>query len=53
LRDISESPAKESDGYELPPWEDRWADEGFAVLALKDKLVKQLQPAAFELKAKL
>jgi hypothetical protein len=53
LRDIAGSPAKNSDGYELPPWEDRWADEGFAVLALKDKLVKQLQPAAFELKAKL
>lgn len=31
LRDIAGSPAKESDEYELPQWEDRWADEGFAV----------------------
>lgn len=59
LRYISGRPAKESNAYDLPLFEESWPEEGFAVLALKDKLVKQLNPtpvgpvSQLELKAKL
>lgn len=59
LRYIAGRPARESDAYELPLFEDSWPQEGFAVLALKDKLVKRLNPSPvgpvsqLELKAKL
>jgi hypothetical protein len=53
LRDISGPQAKYSDAYELPAYENKWADEGVAVLVLKDKLVKRLQSPFLKVKAKL
>lgn len=44
LRRIAGSPAKGTEGYELPAYEDRWVDYGLAILGLKDKFVKSLAP---------
>lgn len=48
LRSIAGPPAKESAGYELPPYEDNWPDLGLAVLGLKDQYVKSLEPSPGE-----
>ena len=55
LRAIAGSPQIGTDGYELPPYEDRWVDLGFAVLALKNKWVDGLtgKDGVTQLKAKL
>ncbi|RDW70983.1 putative dimethylaniline monooxygenase [Coleophoma cylindrospora] len=53
IRDLAGPPAEESDAYKLPAWQDSWPEEGFAVLALKDKLVQRLNPRPSEIKAKL
>lgn len=37
LRDLAGSPAAGSDGYELPPWDDKWADLAFAIPGLKER----------------
>ncbi|KAJ9602108.1 hypothetical protein H2200_013468 [Cladophialophora chaetospira] len=37
LRDLAGPPAITSSGYELPPWDDKWAELGFSVIQLKDK----------------
>jgi thioredoxin reductase len=46
LTNLAGPPAPGTDGYELPPWEDRWAEQAFEVLQLKDKYWKSLQKAA-------
>ncbi|KAB8236264.1 uncharacterized protein BDW43DRAFT_323986 [Aspergillus alliaceus] len=48
LRDLAGPPAPETSAYELPPWEDEWAEQGFGVLGLKDKYWKSLKAAAVE-----
>jgi hypothetical protein len=56
LRDLAGPPADESDAYELPAWEDRWAEQAFEVLQLKDRYWKALKKAAdspSQVKAKL
>lgn len=56
MRDISGKLGVGSGEYELPHWEDRWADDGFAVLKLKDELVKRLNGkggSGVEVRAKL
>ncbi|KAF4635625.1 hypothetical protein G7Y89_g2462 [Cudoniella acicularis] len=45
LRDLAGKPASGTKAYELPAWEDKWAELGFAVLALKDKYWKSLKKA--------
>ncbi|KAI9932001.1 hypothetical protein ASPWEDRAFT_171871 [Aspergillus wentii DTO 134E9] len=42
LRDLAGPPAPGTNGYELPPWEDKWAAQGFEILQLKDKYWKGL-----------
>lgn len=37
LRDFAGPPAKGTDAYELPEWDDEWAALGFEILQLKDK----------------
>ncbi|KAB8079141.1 hypothetical protein BDV29DRAFT_152008 [Aspergillus leporis] len=53
LRDLAGPPALGTSAYELPPWEDRWAELGFGVLGLKDKYWKSLKAAAGQVQAKL
>jgi hypothetical protein len=55
LRDFSGRPAAGTTAYELPAWEDKWGELGFAVLALKDKYWKRLkaQGNSSQIKAKL
>jgi hypothetical protein len=55
LRELAGKPADGTKGYELPAWEDNWAELGFAALALKDKYWKSLNKTEpFEpLRAKL
>lgn len=55
LVDLAGKPAGGTKGYELPAWEDRWGELGFAVLGLKEKYWKSLKRAAEpeQLKAKL
>ncbi|KAJ5881320.1 dimethylaniline monooxygenase [Penicillium subrubescens] len=56
LHDFAGPPAKESDANELPAWEDRWAEQAFEVLQLKDKYWKSLKKAtdsSSQVKAKL
>ncbi|KAF2640573.1 dimethylaniline monooxygenase [Massarina eburnea CBS 473.64] len=56
LRAVAGKPAEESDGYELPEWEDEWAVKGFAVLAAKTEWWKKLKEEAEandKIKAKL
>lgn len=55
LRDLAGKPAEGSAGYELPAWEDKWGELGFAVLQLKEKYWKSLKGAGDEqqIKAKL
>ncbi|KAL1879053.1 hypothetical protein Plec18167_004350 [Paecilomyces lecythidis] len=36
-------PAPESEAYELPPWDDKWAELAFAVLPLKEKYWKSVR----------
>ncbi len=45
LREFAGKPAEGTKGYELPAWDDKWAELGFAVLALKDKYWKSLKKA--------
>jgi hypothetical protein len=42
LRRFAGRPAEGTRGYELPAWEDKWGELGFAVLALKDAYWKRL-----------
>ncbi|PLB45803.1 putative dimethylaniline monooxygenase [Aspergillus steynii IBT 23096] len=42
LRDLAGPPAQGSTGYELLPWEDSWAEKGFAILQHKDAYWKSL-----------
>ncbi|KAJ5388705.1 hypothetical protein N7509_011246 [Penicillium cosmopolitanum] len=42
LTELAGPPAAESDGYSLPPWEDKWAEHAFEILQLKDKYWKSL-----------
>jgi hypothetical protein len=37
LTDLAGPPAPGTDGYALPLWEDRWAEQAFEILQLKDK----------------
>lgn len=56
LRDLAGPPAKDSDAYELPAWEDRWAEQVFEVLQLKDKYwqsLKKITDGTNQVKAKL
>ncbi|KAJ5568040.1 hypothetical protein N7450_010526 [Penicillium hetheringtonii] len=42
LTELAGPPAPESDGYVLAPWEDKWAEQAFEILQLKDKYWKSL-----------
>ncbi|OQE27399.1 hypothetical protein PENSTE_c004G08978 [Penicillium steckii] len=42
LTELAGPPAPESDGYLLAPWEDKWAEQAFEILQLKDKYWKSL-----------
>ena len=55
LREVAGKPAEESDGYELPEWEDEWAVKGFAVLARKTEWWRRIREEADQktLRAKL
>lgn len=56
LRDVAGPPAPDSDGYELPKWQDEWGVLGFGVLALKDqwwKDINEREKQSQQLKAKL
>lgn len=57
LRDLAGKPADGTKGYELPAWEEKWGEQGFRVLVLKEKYWKSLKRAAEEepelIKAKL
>ena len=44
LRNLAGRLVGNSRGYGLPLFEDEWTIERFSVLALKDELVKRLQP---------
>lgn len=46
LTRLAGPPAPDSDGYELPPWEDRWAEQAFEILQAKDRYWKSLRKAA-------
>lgn len=46
LRDLAGPPAPGSGGYELPPWDDRWAEQAFEILQLKDTYWRSLRRAA-------
>ncbi|KAJ5964994.1 uncharacterized protein N7479_004870 [Penicillium vulpinum] len=46
LRTLAGPPAPATGGYSLPPWEDRWAEQGFEILQQKDKYWKSLRRAA-------
>ncbi|KAJ5370877.1 uncharacterized protein N7496_006969 [Penicillium cataractarum] len=46
LRALAGPPAENSDAYELPAWKDRWAEQAFEVLQLKDKYWKSLKRVA-------
>ncbi|PVH80841.1 putative dimethylaniline monooxygenase [Cadophora sp. DSE1049] len=48
LRSIAGSPAAGTDGYELPPYDDKWVDYGLAILELKNKYVRSLETAGGE-----
>ncbi|KAK0127977.1 hypothetical protein ONS96_007471 [Cadophora gregata f. sp. sojae] len=48
LRIITGSPANGTDGYELPPYADKWVNYGLAILELKNKYVRSLEAAARE-----
>ncbi|KIW12674.1 hypothetical protein PV08_09952 [Exophiala spinifera] len=41
LVDLAGPAAAGSFGYELPPWQDKWAELGFSVIQLKDKYWKR------------
>lgn len=54
--DLAGPAAPESDAYELPQWDDKWAELGFSVLPLKDKYWKSIRersPKGVQEKAKL
>ncbi|PVI01785.1 dimethylaniline monooxygenase [Periconia macrospinosa] len=56
LREVAGPPADESDGYELPEWQDEWAVKGFAVLEAKHAWwtkLKQEHDKNEKIKAKL
>ena len=55
LKDFAGKPAKNTNGYELPAWDDNWTLQGFdAVLNLKDSHWRSLQPSSIkDLRAKL
>ncbi|CAG8933607.1 unnamed protein product [Penicillium salamii] len=46
LTELAGPPASGTDGYELPPWEDRWAEQAFEILQSKDRYWKSLRRAA-------
>ncbi|KAJ5365528.1 hypothetical protein N7517_008414 [Penicillium concentricum] len=46
LADLAGPPAPGTGGYTLPSWEDRWAEQGFEILQLKDKYWKSLRRTA-------
>ncbi|KGO47835.1 Flavin monooxygenase FMO [Penicillium expansum] len=46
LTELAGPPAPGTGGYSLPPWEDRWAEQGFEILQRKDKYWKSLRRAA-------
>lgn len=43
LKAIAGPPAKGTEAYELPKWENDWAKKGFRVLELKDEYVRKIQ----------
>ncbi|KAJ5445778.1 Flavin monooxygenase FMO [Penicillium cf. griseofulvum] len=45
LTDMAGTPAPGTDGYPLPVWDERWAEQGFEILRLKDEYWKSLQRA--------
>ena len=45
LTNLAGPPAPGTDGYELPPWEDRWAEQAFEILQRKDHYWKSLRKA--------
>ncbi|KAL1968634.1 hypothetical protein VTN77DRAFT_1460 [Rasamsonia byssochlamydoides] len=45
LRELAGPPAPGTDGYELPPWDDKWAELAFGILQLKDKHWKAIRAA--------
>ncbi|KAF7585107.1 hypothetical protein BBP40_012639, partial [Aspergillus hancockii] len=46
LRELAGPPVPGTGGYELPAWEDRWAELGFGVLGLKDRYWRGLRAVA-------
>lgn len=46
LTALAGPPAPGTDAYELPPWEDRWAEQGFEIIQAKDRYWKSLRKAA-------
>jgi thioredoxin reductase len=46
LRDLAGPPAPGSNGYELPPWDDKWAEQAFEILLLKDAYWRSLRKGA-------
>lgn len=55
LVDLAGPPAPGTDSYELPRWDNQWAEVGFQVLLLKDKYWKNVRQVADEtqIRAKL
>lgn len=41
-------PSPNSKGYELPPWDDKWAEQAFEILQLKDRYWKSLRKVSGE-----
>jgi thioredoxin reductase len=46
LTNLAGLPASGTDGYELPPWDDQWAEQAFEILQHKDRYWKSLRKAA-------
>ena len=53
LRDLAGPPTPGTSAYELPPWDDKWAELGFGVLGLKDQYWRTLKAASKQARAKL
>lgn len=55
LRDLAGPPAPGTDAYDLPPWDDKWAELAFGILQLKDKYWREVRKSAdsSQIRAKL
>ena len=52
-RELAGPPAPGTNGYELPPWDDRWAEQAFEILQLREKYWKSVRAAYDVAKARL